>query len=215
MKTQVIISIVAAFCLLSPIILYSVFRRRRLSVGALANGQTGPAIDDALRQQVSEPHQNESSDNERGRRFSTWFTAGLGVLAIALSGGLWVEERQFVAMALRAEGTVTQVRPPSDPKRGHSIVRYHVDGQAFEIEYEFASDRDETAARANQKVTVLYPKDRPDKGGVEGSPTRTYMVMTFGIVSVVAFALSAICFFAPGLGKREESKHRDTENTEL
>ena len=144
---------------------------------------------------------SENSRNERGRVFSAWFTAGLGLLAVALSIGLWLEQRQFVAAALRTEGVVTEVRPPSDPHRGNSVVRYHVGGQAFDIEYWFASDRDNTAARLGQEVTVLYAKNRPDKGRVEGSPTRAYMVTTFAIVAAVALTLSVICLLAPVFGK--------------
>lgn len=160
---------------------------------------------------MSNDRTNESQ-NERGRVGAAWFTAGLGVLSIALSFGLWVEDRQFLSTAMRTEGIVTRVDPPSDPRRGRSIVRYHVDSRVFEIEYEFASERDGTAARVNQKVTVLYAEDRPDKGRVERSPARRDIVMTFAIVSLVAFGLSAFCFFAPRFVTRvNESREGGTD----
>jgi hypothetical protein len=145
---------------------------------------------------------HRSSQNERSRVSCAWFTAGLGLLASVLSVSLWVEHQRFVANSLRTEGVVTRVDPPSDPVRGESVVQYHVDGVAFEIIYEWASERDDAASRVNRTVTVLYQQKHPEAGRVEGSSARGSIVVTFSIVAAVAFTISALGFLAPMLSRR-------------
>jgi hypothetical protein len=138
------------------------------------------------------PHQNE-----RGRIQCGCFTAGLGLLALALSLGFWIEQRHFVSKALPTEGIVKQVWEPSDPQRGHSLVAYEVDGKAFELDHQH--DWSGVTTHGGERVTVLYPAQRPDRGRVEGSSDRWEMVVTFGIVAAVTFSISAFCFVAPVL----------------
>ena len=104
-------------------------------------------------QSPSDSEPRTESQNERNRVFSGWFTAGIGLLALALSIGLLVEQHRFTSTALRTEGVVKKVWNLSDPQRSYSVVQYHVGDKAFEIHHEL--DLSGVASNLGERVTVL------------------------------------------------------------
>ena len=144
-------------------------------------------------------------DTERRKQiFGGWFMAGIGLLALGLSVGLAVEQHRFASTALRTEGVVKNLVEHPGAERELSIVQYEVEGKAFEIQHDIGMSP--LASNLGERVTVLYQAKRPDKGRVEGSSERWSIVLTFGIVAVVAFAISAFCFLAAVLGKRKDGQ---------
>lgn len=111
----------------------------------------------------------------------------VAALSAAIAIGTLVAERRFAAAALRADGIVTHIAW-REGRGGRPVVRYVVEGKAYEIEGRTASKAPSHAP--GDRVEVLYLPEEPERGRIASFGDRYLITLVFGLFAAVFGAIA-------------------------
>lgn len=113
--------------------------------------------------------------------------AAVGTICVvaAVVVGTW--RMNFAAGAAHTEGTVLRLVATDQKGSRAPVIRYEVDGKAYEFQSSISSNPPNYAV--GQKVAVLYQPDNPGAGTIDSFFERWFMPILLGVFGVVFSAI--------------------------
>lgn len=128
--------------------------------------------------------------------------AAIGVLLLAVSAWLVVEQRRFASAAQHAEGTVMRLDPGGRSRTVYAVVQFRDGDRTVEVRSRTASSP--PAFAVGEAVTVLYEPGRADQARIEAFSEQYLLVSIFGGLGMVFTVVGlGILYFTRGRGTAE------------